>query len=591
MVGRKILTVLLSVVMIFGVTGCSGKAVKKEDKVDNNVDFDEFCDELFKDLVGSDAMGCHFAVSDPAKYGIVLEREDKIYGTLSEEDIEVAEKKLDEYIDRLKEFRKTGLSKEQQLTCDTLLWYFEAEDAYDDTLYLQSVIGTSSGILANISSNFVEYIFYDEEDIEDYFCILESLDDFYDEFGAYLYNQVEYGYFPCDKIVEDNIDICDTYFDAEVNPVEESFEAKLEALNLSEEEREDYIKKNEDEVEKYLDTFFEKSRELLKDLKESGKNVGGLAGYGDKGLRLYEAIVRTKTSSDMSVKELIKYIDDRIDGIESDMYGIILKDISVVDIMYEYQPEYDRPEDILNDIIEFMPEDFKAPLTNEFTIKYMSPACEIEGVLAYYVTARIDDISVNNIKINSSEVAEDTYTLYTTLAHEGYPGHLYQYTSFYGNEEVSNVRKALDFIGSTEGWAQYAAGQAIDYLYKIDDLPKNFAELMRLDSEFGYLLMARTDIGVNYEGWDKEKLGKYLDERGLDSDDLIDDLYYSSVADPGSILPYAVGTALMTDMKDKVVEELGEDSIKDFNAFIIDCGILPFPIYEELLEDWISQNK
>ena len=133
MVGRKILTVLLSVAMIFGVTGCSGKAVKKEDKVDNNVDFDEFCDELFKDLVGSDAMGCHFAVSDPAKYGIVLETEDKIYGTLSEEDIEAAEKKLDEYIDRLKEFRKTGLSKEQQLTCDTLLWYFEAEDAYDDS--------------------------------------------------------------------------------------------------------------------------------------------------------------------------------------------------------------------------------------------------------------------------------------------------------------------------------------------------------------------------------------------------------------------------------------------------------------------------
>ena len=47
----------------------------------------------------------------------------------------------------------------------------------------------------------------------------------------------------------------------------------------------------------------------------------------------------------------------------------------------------------------------------------------------------------------------------------------------------------------------------------------------------------------------------------------------------------------MTDMKDKVVEELGEDKIKDFNKFIIDCGILPFPVYEDLLGDWISENK
>lgn len=588
---KKVLSVMLATVMVFGVTGCSKKAVKKEHQIDKSDEFEEFCDELFIDMVSADAVNCHFIVSDPSKYGIEFKDEDKIYGSLSEATVEESEKELDEYISKLKEFKKSGLSKEQQLTCDTLLWYFEAEDAYDDTMYLQSVIGTSSGILANISSNFVEYIFYDEEDIEDYFCILESLDYFYIELGTYLYNQVEYGYFPCDKVVEDNIEICDTYLDAEVNPVEESFEAKLESLNLSEAEKEDYIKKNEEYVDKYLDEFFEKSKELLKELKGAGKNEGGLAGYGDKGIRLYEAIARTKTSSDMSVKELIKYIDDRLDGIESDMYDIILKDISVVDIMYEYQPDYDRPEDILNDIIEFMPEDFKAPLTKDFTIKYMSPACEIEGVLAYYVTARIDDISVNNIKINGSEVAGDAYTLYTTLAHEGYPGHLYQFTSFYGDEDVSNVRKALDFIGATEGWAQYAAGLAIDYLYKIDDLPKNFADLMRLDSEYGYLLMARTDIGINYEGWDKEQLGKYLDDRGLNSDDLIDDLFYSSVADPGSILPYAVGTALMTDMKDKAVEELGEDSIKDFNAFIIDCGILPFPLYEELLEDWISQNK
>ena len=588
---KKILSVMLATVMAFGVTGCSKKAVKKEHQIDKNDEFEAFCDKLFIDMVSADAMNCHFIISDPSKYGIEFKDEDKIYGSLSEATIEESEKELDEYISKLKEFKKAGLSKEQQITCDTLLWYFETEDAYDDTMYLQSIIGTSTGIPANMPSNFVEYIFYDEEDIEDYFCILESLDEFYVEFETYLRKQVEIGYFPNDNVVEDNIEICETYFDTEVNPVVDSFGTKLEALELSEEEESRYIEKNEEYVDKYLDAFFEKSKELLEELKGSGKNEGGLVAYGDKGLGLYEAIARNKTSSDMSVKELIKYIDNRLNSIQTNMYTSIMKDVEVLDYIYGYEPEFDKPEDILNTIMGYMNNDFPEALTKEFTIKYMSPACEIDGVLAYYVKARIDDISVNNIKINGSEVAGDTYTLYTTLAHEGYPGHLYQFTNFYGDDKFHDVRKVLDFIGSTEGWAQYAAGMSIDYLAKMDDIPENFGELMRIDSEFGYLLMARVDIGVNYEGWDVDEISKFLKRMEVYTEELAVDLYDSSISDPGAILPYAVGTALMTDMKDKVVEELGEDKIKDFNKFIIDCGILPFPIYEDLLGDWISENK
>lgn len=80
----------------------------------------------------------------------------------------------------------------------------------------------------------------------------------------------------------------------------------------------------------------------------------------------------------------------------------------------------------------------------------MSDSAKSDNVGAYYVQGRIDDTSVNIIKINPDFANKGMTQMYTTLAHEGYPGHLYQFTASNANKDIPNVRKILSFMGATE---------------------------------------------------------------------------------------------------------------------------------------------
>lgn len=588
---KKAGIIFLSAVVLITASSCSGRSAVKHDNRQADAEFDEFCDDMFKAMIAGDSLNAHFTISNPEEYGISYTAEDMTFGSFSEEDTLASEAAIDEYIKALGEFDRDGLSDSQKITYDTLMWYLETQDAYDGLMYIQNVLGISSGIPVNLSTNFIEFVLYDEEDVEEYFSYMKSLDDYFGSFEKYLRKQADEGYFVTDRLVEYNIGVCSDFLESDGLPLTQSFEAKIKKLSLNEDTVKKYISTNKEYVEQYVMTFYENTAKLLEELKGSCRNTGGLSNYGEEGIRLYRAIVRNKTSSDMTVEEVIDYVDGKIEEVLEEVYDEIMKDFTVTDYLYTYQPEFDAPEDVLEHVISCMDKDFPAPATDKYSIEYMSSACEIEGVLAYYVNPRIDNLSVNNIKINGSTVGDDMYTLYTTLAHEGYPGHLYQTTSFFANEDIPAIRKALSFIGSSEGWAEYASEIAVSYLYELDELPENYGAIMINDSEYGYLIMARADLGINFEGWTKKELGEFLEDFDMNSDDIVDSLYHSCVSDAGSILPYAVGTQLMNDMKDRALEELGSDWLKKFNSLIIESGELPFPVYETLLDDWIGKNK
>ena len=68
----------------------------------------------------------------------------------------------------------------------------------------------------------------------------------------------------------------------------------------------------------------------------------------------------------------------------------------------------------------------------------------------------------------------DDLTLFTTLAHEGYPGHLYQ-TIFYESTDPDPVRSIFNFGGYVEGWATYAEMCS----YYLTPLPKEQATILQ----------------------------------------------------------------------------------------------------------------
>ena len=123
-----------------------------------------------------------------------------------------------------------------------------------------------------------------------------------------------------------------------------------------------------------------------------------------------------------------------------------------------------------------------------------------------YLISPIDDSSQNVIYINKNPIY-DNQPLYNTIAHEGYPGHLYQ-TVWFHNHCSSDLRKILSFSGYTEGWAAYVEALS----YRLDNgLDPLLGELLEANSKVTLGIHAYLDLAVNYLGWGTEGCAEISD--------------------------------------------------------------------------------
>lgn len=587
---KKITALFLSSVIAVTCFGCS--SVKKAVKRNDSVLFDEICEEIFTNSISSSVLGSHFVIMNPSEYGIEFDEDAYGFGETNIDNFKEVEKENAEYLDRINSINRNFLSEQQKITYDVLKWDLETETAYTGTYYLQNILGPTGGVVANLAVNYIEYAFYSEDDIDDYFRIIEATPDGISSFCDFVYEVSDKGYMLPDCILDKDIEQCDNYFNAERNPIEESFVSKIEKLNLDENKKNEYIEKNKKIVAENITPCYSMLKETIQNVKGTGKTEGGLVNYGDDGKRYYEALLRQKTSSDMSVKETAKYIDKKLAAYIRDLQMIYLLDSKAVETLDTYEPDFETPEEVLEFIISHMEDEFVNPVTTEYNIEYMNPACEIDGVLAYYMCAPIDNVSYNNIKVNKSMVGLDAMSMYTTIAHEGMPGHMYQFTSMYSNNEIPDIRKICDFIGAYEGWAEYAATRTFKYLIEKDNLPESSDTIFLINERFSYLLYSRVDIGVNYEGWTIEDVQEYLEDYIGDNYEAAKEMYYGTIGDPCVMMPYTVGTEIMFDMEMEFDDRYGnEEGHKMFNKFIFENGIMPFPVYESLMDKFFEENK
>ena len=90
------------------------------------------------------------------------------------------------------------------------------------------------------------------------------------------------------------------------------------------------------------------------------------------------------------------------------------------------------------------------------------------GVTAYFNIPTLDGDSVKQLRVNPISNDVSSISTFSTVAHEGFPGHMYQYAYMYENVG-SNYIKALSNISAyTEGYAVYAQYEALSYLDGVD---------------------------------------------------------------------------------------------------------------------------
>lgn len=565
------LSLLLALSLFTGCASDTGSAT---------VTFDGFLDNYFKQEVCSNTINLHFTLSNPESYGIT---ETPItLGNLSAQAVDNACIGQENSLAILRSFDYESLTTEQQLSYDILSDYLEESLSVADLTLYDEILRPSTGIQAQLPVLFEEYRFYDNEDIEDYLALIALTDDYFSQIIEFEKQKANAGLFMSDYACDDIISQCETFVK---NPDEHylilTFNHKLDQMpELTDAERETYAAQNETLVKEEVLPAYEQLATSLTSLLGSGTNDLGLC-YLPKGKDYYEYLVCYNTGSSKSVTEIQDRIQKKRTQDLTAAASLTLEFPDLAEKCNSVSLESVDPVATLNLLREMMLSDFPAAPNTEFTVSYIDECMEDYMAPAFYITSPIDNYTQNSIFINAS-TNTTSMRYFTTLAHEGFPGHLYQTVMSY-EAGLSPVRSVLNYPGYVEGWATYV--EMLSYHYA--GLEENVAELLSLNQSALLSLYASTDIGIHYDGWTFSDMLDFWDDYGITDQTALRNVYDLIVEEPTHYLKYYVGYLEFLELKEKAQETYGNAySNIAFHKAVLDIGPAPFEIVEKYLDNY-----
>ena len=595
----KIVAILVSLLIVFTYSGCANKAGSgTEGSLDNNsrqeastnegdaevqAEFDSFLERQFVEETTVDSITLNFSLKHPENYGI--ERMEPTYGDYSSEAFLENDEKNKKTWDELNSFEYSALTADQQLTYDVLKFKMETSLDFEGLDYYGNVLSPTIGLQAQLPFILAEYHFYGEDDVEDYLVLLSKMDAYYQDILIFEQEKSEKGLFMSDSSVDAVIKSCNEFLATkEDNFLIDSFDARIDEMDIADDQKEKYKEENKNVVLEGVFPAYSNLITGLEKLKGTGKNEDGIC-YYERGKEYYEILARYNTGSSKSVTEMAKALDDSTQMAIYSIVEIIQESPEIIDHLSQPGYDSDDPAAIMEYLKEQMTRFYPQGSDVKYTLKYIDPSMEESSSPAFYLIPALDDFASNVIYINASKSTADA--LYGTMAHEGFPGHLYQST-YYFSKNPNPLRYALRFSGYTEGWASYVETNSFFYA-DFAEMKNDVADILRADRIATLFIHARADIGVNYEGWSVEELNEYLTAYGMGDMDGAKDLHNRVVQEPANYLNYAVGLLEFLELHAYAVEEKGNSfSLSEFHKSILDVGPAPFPIVREAVENYIN---
>lgn len=550
-----------------------------------NLSFEEFTDNLFKETMAANTLTLHYSIEDPASYGI------KDYeislGDFSEEARETSASYLKETLSQVQTFDYNALSLENQLTYDILVDSLNTQIKLCDYDLFLEPLAFSGGMQMELPLLLAEFTFTSEQDVKDYLKLLALVDEYFNQVMVFEREKADNGMFMSAELCESVIESCESFLSEKENHyLLSSFESRLKELNLSEQKNASYIRQNETILEKQLFPSYADMLEVLKELKNSGKNSGGVCFY-ENGKAYYETLVYSETGCSDSVDVIFERIkNQRLEDLLI-CASLETKNPTLIEECSHLEWKMSSPENTLKSLETSITEDFPDPPTCDYEINFVEPSLEEYLAPAFYIVAKMDHYKENIIYINERYISSDIYA-FTTLAHEGYPGHLYQTVMTYAYD-YPNIRSILDYGGYVEGWATYIEMMSYGYA----GLDEDVAEFLAHNQAATLSLYASSDIGLHYYGWDDAKMKEFWAGYGITDEAVIKKITQLILSKPGNYLKYYVGYLEFLDLKDYAQDLFGDSySDKSFHQAILDIGPAPFSILKEYLPKYyLSRNK
>lgn len=587
---RKICQLLRTVLVIclftvsFSLTACRGKDAEGE-----NRSFRKFTKEIFCQEVSSNTISIHYTLKNPEDYGI--EEADPTFGTLAlnAEQRLAAVENLEQAMGR---FSYAKLNVQNQLTYDVLKYYLEGVKEDAEFIMYAEPLGLISGVQTQLPVVLSEYPLECREEIETYLKLLKTTPEYFESVIGFEKRKAEMGLFMSDDAAEQVMAQCQAFMNmGDQNYLISTFVERIEKIKeLSQKEKSDYIKKNALMLNSYVLPSYHKLLMAIEQLKGAGSNEAGLC-YYPEGKEYYEHVVQNAVGSRRTVREMQeltkKQMVEDMQRMEQAFAELKqhsgtaetkveeVRETASLQVTAEVAP---NPVSILKTLEKGIEKNFPSPPKTNVQVKYVPEAMQEHLSPAFYMIPAIDDYENNVIYVNEAHMGNHL-TLFTTLAHEGYPGHLYQ-TTYYAGTNPDPIRNIFQFGGYVEGWATYAEMAS----YSLAPLKKEQAVILQRNSSMILGMYTLADIGIHYDGWSRDELGKFLAGYGLKDRGTADRIYDLILGSPGNYLKYYIGYLEFLELKKEWQQEkAGAFSQKEFHEAVLAVGPAPFELVEEYM--------
>lgn len=586
-----------TLILAFGTLTLFLFTYKKDEKRFTNI-----TSRLFTSEMSGSTLNMHYTLAHPEDFGIYdyepslpeYSAEGSLQGQIATENI----------LADLRSVRRNKLTPSDAYLCRLLTRYLENSLRLSGFSYYSEPLSPSSGMQTQLPILLAEYTFRSKQDVEDYLALLDQTDEYFASLLVYEQEKARAGLLMPASSLKSVREQCDTIVTKQslaegTHFLQTTFSERLQLLqadgSLTEAEVQKYLSVNDRLLKTVVLPAYVALGDGLLLLEDESISLTGL-GASPQGKEYYEALLVSETGSCRPVAEIQELLTSQFTA-EYEAISSLLDSHPAAAQRYADNALISFPctnaAQMLADLQERMKGNFPAVPgeTVSVTIKPVSESLENYTAPAFYLTAPLDDTANNVIYINTRKTITDL-ELYTTLAHEGYPGHLYQ--TVYHNRNTLNqghrpAGELLWYGGYLEGWALYVEFLSYDYASDLlleDDLEADavLVQIEKHNRSLQLCLYSLLDIMIHYEDASFSKIAKVLENFGITDSSTATAIYSYIAQEPCNYLKYYLGYLEILSLQEEARTLWGDSYTDyDFHCFYLDNGPADFLSLSELL--------
>lgn len=532
---------------------------------EEDLKFEKLDKELFVSVVIADGLTYHQYVKDPASFGINDADVERGWGVLSHSAYLEGIEDDKEYIKKLEAIDHEQLSERNRIAYDNLMSILTQSIQMGDTYYNLEPLLPLNGDHSMLPLMLTLYEISSSEDIENYMTLLEDTDEYLGMIEQFEREKADLGMFMTENALDQVLETCKKYVKSGKKFfLVDSFEdaLKSENLNLNDAEKKNYLEHNENYIVNELLPAYQRLIDTLESLRSKCSEFTGAVNRGEKALEWYKYNVQGNGACFYDISKIERRLKSLCESTYNNMITIMQNNPIIYNYYFNDVTSGSAEEDVeyLESLIQNV-----YPKLAEQEIEFVTvpDAVADDFSPAAYLISAFDDPSRNVVMFNPSA---DTSTLLFTLAHECFPGHLYQTQYFRQLDGLPLSQQLAAPTGYTEGWAVFSEVFITNYTSQYNE---ETCEVKQLESTlFNILIPAYISLKVNIDGWTEEQVGAYLETYSVNEDGFRSIVYEYAIDMPDYFFNYALGYLCTKLIYDSVNPASDADKLEFFTRYL-----------------------